>query len=152
MVVPSGHSHVGHPAGAVEAPPRQGQSVGTGRRLLGPSLLALSAAVLVGLLMKYDPHRGLPFLPSCPVSALTGIECPGCGGLRASWSLLHGDIAGAWESNPLVFAIIPALAVGLVLWLKAAVSNTAVPRLPRPVAWGILALSAVWMLARNAWA
>lgn len=151
MVVPSGRRHVGRPAGAIEATRRQGQSVGVGRRLLGPSLLAMSAVALMGLLLKYDPHRGIPLVPPCPLRALTGIECPGCGGLRASWSLLHGDLASAWESNPMVFVVIPALAVGLVLWLKAAVLNTAVPQLPRPVVWGILALSAVWVIARNTW-
>lgn len=134
-----------------EPPPGGGRVRGTRQRLLGPSLLALGALTLLGLVVKVDPNRGLPLLPPCPVRALTGIECPGCGGLRACWSLLHGDMAGAWASNPLIFVIVPALAVGLVVWVKAALTDTAVPRLPRPIVWCVLALTALWVIARNMW-
>lgn len=42
----------------------------------------------------------------CPVKALTGMECPGCGFQRSLWALLQGDIAGSWHAYP---ALIPFL-------------------------------------------
>ena len=49
----------------------------------------------------------------CPFKALTGIPCPGCGGTRALYAILHGDILEALYINPLscvlivFFAILP---------------------------------------------
>jgi hypothetical protein len=47
--------------------------------------------------------------------ALTGLQCPGCGGLRAAHQLLHGHLAAAWQLNPLV---VLGVAGGLA-WLAA---------------------------------
>ncbi|MCL2582424.1 MAG: DUF2752 domain-containing protein [Streptosporangiales bacterium] len=35
----------------------------------------------------------------CPVRAVFGIDCPGCGGTRAFAALAHGDLPGALRSN-----------------------------------------------------
>lgn len=45
---------------------------------------------------------GLPW-PGCWFRRLTGLPCPTCGATRCAMSLLHGDIAGAWRHNPLIF-------------------------------------------------
>ena len=54
------------------------------------------------------------FWPKCPVFALTGVYCPGCGGLRATDALLHGDLAGALNQNALIFALPVLLAGGFL--------------------------------------
>ena len=41
----------------------------------------------------------------CPVYALTGYPCPGCGLTRAGICVLRLDFAGAWELNPFIFPI-----------------------------------------------
>src|SRR4030095_11809237 len=43
---------------------------------------------------------GLP----CPFRAITGWECPLCGGTRMGDALLHGDLGAAFEFNPLALA------------------------------------------------
>jgi hypothetical protein len=53
-------------------------------------------------------------LPSCPVKALTGLDCPGCGATRAGASLLRGDIAAALDHHALL-VLGPALIA--LLWL-----------------------------------
>ncbi|MEA2349053.1 MAG: hypothetical protein QOG62_2840 [Thermoleophilaceae bacterium] len=59
-----------------------------------------------------DPHEygswGL-----CPFRALTGWDCPGCGGLRAVNDLAHGQLSAAAGSNLLFVASIPLL---VALW------------------------------------
>ena len=37
----------------------------------------------------------------CPFLALTGWQCPLCGGTRMGGALLHGDLAAAFAFNPL---------------------------------------------------
>jgi hypothetical protein len=85
------------------------------RRLLGPAATigALSLATLA--LHQRDPHQhgswGL-----CPFNAMTGLYCPGCGGLRAVNDLTHGHVGAAFSSNLVVTALIPVATVLLVVW------------------------------------
>ncbi|MEV6931312.1 DUF2752 domain-containing protein [Dactylosporangium sp. NPDC051485] len=75
----------------------------------------ISGGVAYTLLMK-PTSAGASDQPTCIVKLLTGFDCPGCGGTRASWYLLHGDIpAAAHHHAPLVFAA-PFLAYLYVAW------------------------------------
>ena len=69
-----------------------------------------------------DPHASGSW-GFCPWLALTGLYCPGCGGLRAVNDLTNGDLLGALEQQPglrrdapadrvLVGALDPARMVG----------------------------------------
>lgn len=83
------------------------------RRVLAAGPAALVAAA--GALVLYDPFADHAL--QCPSQAV-GITCPGCGGTRAAWLLLHGDLAGAARHNVLLF---PFLAYVAARWLHAAV-------------------------------
>jgi len=52
-------------------------------------------------IVLYDPAEA-HFFPQCPLHALTGLYCPGCGTTRVFHHLLHGDPAGAFAMNPLM--------------------------------------------------
>lgn len=52
--------------------------------------------------------------PPCILLHFTGLQCPGCGGTRAMFSLLHGDIATSLAMNPLVIAGYVSVAIALV--------------------------------------
>lgn len=45
----------------------------------------------------------------CPIRALAGIECPGCGSTRCMTALSKGDFVVAARSNPLLFATLAGL-------------------------------------------
>lgn len=59
-------------------------------------LLPLTAGVL--LIYKYLPLTDLP----CMLLYSTGIYCPGCGGTRAVWELLQGNILKSLYYHPFV--------------------------------------------------
>jgi hypothetical protein len=83
----------------------------------GPAGLGtlIGGGVAYTLLMK-PTSAGATDAPTCLVKLLTGFDCPGCGGTRAAWYLLHGDIpAAAHHHAPLVFAA-PFLAYLYVAW------------------------------------
>ena len=46
------------------------------------------------------PPSGAFDSPTCLVKMTTGFDCPGCGGTRAFWYLLHGDVAGRGPQPP----------------------------------------------------
>jgi uncharacterized protein DUF2752 len=99
---------------------------------------------------------GLP----CPFRALTGWDCPLCGGTRMGATLLHGDVSDAFMLNPLALIGLVILGVLGSLWAVEAAGGPAV-RLPRPLAerlrrvrltqWLVLGLvvAVTYTLARN---
>lgn len=75
-------------------------------------LLILSSAAATGALILYhfEPTTA-GFYPQCVFRALTDLECPGCGVTRAAHRLLHGDFAGAFRLNAMVFVAVPFMAM-----------------------------------------
>lgn len=66
------------------------------------------------IFFQMDPN-GYPFFPKCPFLVITGFECPGCGSQRAIHQLLHLNIVGAFNQNPLVVLYLPYVVWGLYL-------------------------------------
>ena len=58
--------------------------------------IGLSTAVLA-----FQSNRLVNALPSCPIKALTGKDCPGCGTGRALAELSHLNILNAFDQNAL---------------------------------------------------
>lgn len=98
------------------------------QRMRAPALTigALSAATLA--LHVRDPHEKGSW-GFCP-TALLGISCPGCGGLRAVNDLTDGDVAAAASSNLLLVVGAPFAVVLLALWTVARWRGEPMPRPP----------------------
>jgi hypothetical protein len=67
--------------------------------------LALAGGIV---LFAIDPARHEIY--PCLLRTTTGLLCPGCGGLRATHQLLHGNLAAAWALNPLAVLLVPLYA------------------------------------------
>src|SRR5690606_4184113 len=81
-------------------------------RVLALVALGLAAAAgVAAVLSPVDPNAAGNPLPPCPLHALTGLFCPGCGSTRALHALLHGDLARAASMNLLLVASLPLLPV-----------------------------------------
>lgn len=81
---------------------------GNNRLLIGLG----TGAALVGSLAYIglgDPHSPSFAFPPCPFKALTGWNCPACGGLRMTHDVLHGDLAAAFVDNAFVLIGLPLL-------------------------------------------
>lgn len=106
----------------------------------------LAALAAVGVVDPGEPGH----YPSCPVFALTGLFCPGCGSLRAMHALVHGDLATAWARNPLT---VPAFAVLLGAYLEwgQRVFTGAPRRVVAPpwLLWTLLGFVVAFTLLRN---
>ena len=109
--------------------------------LIGTGVALAGALAYIGLA---DPHRPGFLFPACPFKALTGLDCPACGGLRMTHDLLNGDLAAAVVDNVFLLVAMPALAVWLVVrWRRGL---TLMPT----AATVILVVTAVaWTVMRN---
>lgn len=81
--------------------------------LAGVARTAVLAAATTTYVALVDPHVPGRY-PTCPWHAVTGLWCPGCGGLRAAHDLAHGQLAPAVGENALAVLLLPVLVVGLV--------------------------------------
>lgn len=97
---------------------------------------------------------------ACPFLALTGWNCPLCGGTRLGAAVLHGELGLAFGLNPVVFLGLMLAAVLAVVWLVEAAGGPALrprsvwsTRARRVSPWVWLAFGGsalvLWTLARN---
>ena len=83
------------------------------------AVIALGAAVLgAGAVVFFFNPGTHGFYPACLFHELTGLNCPGCGGTRSLYALLHGNVALALKDNAL-FVVLLAAAVGRGVWFAA---------------------------------
>src|SRR4051812_18854033 len=67
-------------------------------------------AAAVGYTMLVDPTKSGPdAAPTCLLKLTTGLDCPGCGGTRAMWYVLHGDLPAAARHHVLFVFALPFL-------------------------------------------
>ena len=114
------------------------------RRVLagvGSAGLGVAALTYVGLV---DPHRPGAVFPFCPFKLITGWNCPGCGGLRMTHDLLHGDLSAAAVDNAFVLIGLPLLA----LWSFWRIGRGR-PAFTTRVLVVIGIAAAVWTVVRN---
>jgi hypothetical protein len=73
--------------------------------------------VAVGYLAAVDPNRPGHY-PGCPILAISGYYCPGCGGLRAIHDLAHGQPKAALSANLVVTLLAPVAIIGWAIWTR----------------------------------
>ena|SRR3989440_1118913 len=61
--------------------------------------------------------------PTCLVKLSTGFDCPGCGGTRAFWYLMHGNIPAAARSHIMAVFAAPYLVYAYLAWAVNLVSK-----------------------------
>ncbi|MDQ1629131.1 MAG: hypothetical protein QOI54_2875 [Actinomycetota bacterium] len=84
--------------------------------LLPPLAAASAVALGCGFVVWADPTTPGGVLPVCPTKALLGIDCPGCGALRMTYSLLRGDLPAALHYNAVALATLPLLLYAWAAW------------------------------------
>jgi hypothetical protein len=121
-----------------------------------PSLTAFALIVLgavfagVGAVVFFFNPDTHGFYPICLFHKLTGWNCPGCGGTRSLYALLHGNFAPALKDNAL-FIVLLAAAVARGIWFaaKRIRRQPAGIFLPAPILWAALIFAVVFTVLRN---
>lgn len=116
------------------------------RRLLSGGAALLAAGLGYALWLRLT---GLAI--PCPFRAVTGLLCPGCGVTRLCLALLRGDFGAAWRANPVLLALLPALAALAVRAASRYVreGNAIGPKWENTLLWAAVGLLLAWGIVRN---
>ncbi|MEU1128201.1 DUF2752 domain-containing protein [Streptomyces sp. NPDC005899] len=119
------------------------------RRLVVPAGVMAAVVAAFGYVATVDPHEPGHY-PVCPLLRLTGVLCPGCGGLRSAHDVAHGDIVAALGSNALAVAGYAVFAAVWVLWMVRAARGQPMRVGLAPVHWwAVGAVLVVFSVVRN---
>ncbi|WCJ58385.1 DUF2752 domain-containing protein [Fontisphaera persica] len=144
LLLPSDGPAAGSPSSPTAPPPL----------VKRPTLWAAISLLLVfgGLAVLYwvDPAQGR-FYPKCFLYQTTGLQCPGCGGLRAAHALLHGEVGAAFRLNPMLVLLSPLLGYVVLREIMRTVFGREWPTpFRRPwTLWVLLGVLLAYMLWRN---
>lgn len=123
------------------------RSVRAEERWASALFVLLSLTALLALAWKSPQSWGIP---PCPFYDLTGFLCPGCGTLRATHSLLQGNLVQALGFNPLLVLFLPYMGF---FWLSQAVAAVTAKTWSRPASprwgWAAFALIVSFWVLRN---
>lgn len=121
---------------------------GLHRAILPLVIVAGGAALALLVQVVFDPFR--MHIPLCIVHQLTGLHCPGCGGIRAVHALLEGDLLLALRSNVLIVGALPVVAAGYLLWMRRRIQGRRFAVIPSSgLMIALAALIALFSVARN---
>jgi hypothetical protein len=115
------------------------------------AMIILGAAAMgAGAVVFFFNPSTHEFYPICLFHALTGWNCPGCGGTRSLYALLHGNLPLALKDNAL-FVVVLATAIARGIWFagKKFLRQLAGDFLPSKILWTWLVVAVVFTVLRN---
>ena len=126
-------------------------------KISAPPSLTAFAVIMMGavaagagaVVFFFNPNTH-GFYPACLFHELTGCNCPGCGGTRSVYALLHGNLPLALKDNAL-FVVLLTTVVARGIWSAARrIQRQPVGELlPTNILWTVLAIAAVFTVLRN---
>lgn len=115
------------------------------------AVLGCVGAACTYVLQNNPTDAQLDPLGPCAFKLLTGFDCPGCGGTRMVWYLLHGNVFQAARYHIVALLAVPVLAWVYVVWAVHRVTGHKLPskRIPLPLILGYLLFWIVFAVLRN---
>ncbi|MFI0048787.1 DUF2752 domain-containing protein [Streptomyces griseus] len=141
--------HQADRAGWVGAGERPADRAGRLRRLGTPVGILAAVTAAFGYVGTVDPNDPGHY-PVCPLLRLTGVLCPGCGGLRSAHAFITGDLGTALSANAIATVGYVLFAAVWVLWLTRAWRGQPLRIALAPAWWwGVGAVLLIFTVVRN---
>jgi hypothetical protein len=120
----------------------------TGRLFAAAGVLAVAG---MGFAAIYFNPVTAGFFPQCPLHAMTGLNCPGCGLTRGFHALFQGDLLTALHFNALlpIYALIFGYLFTAMFLLAVRGRGLNFKIFPPYALWIFLAISIVFGILRN---
>jgi hypothetical protein len=115
-------------------------------RWMAPAAVLGCFAGAAAFVLYTDPTQAdADSIPTCLVKLTTGFDCPGCGGTRAFYYALHGNIPAAARHHAVFVFALPFLVYMYAAWAGERVFRRRLPQVrvtPRMIgiflaAWGV---------------
>ncbi len=155
LAVLGAHPHAAVPTGTYPAPPQIGRWQRLAARVprwSAPAAIATCFAGAAGLVFATDPSDGgADDVTTCLVKMTTGLDCPGCGGTRAFYFLMRGNIPEAARHHAIAVFAAPFLVWLYLAWAVELVWGRKIPAptITAKAATAFLAAWGVFMVVRN---
>ncbi len=134
---------------AAPSPPPAPDAPGRLRRIAVPAGVFAAVAGAFAYVGAVDPNEGGHY-PVCPLLRLTGVLCPGCGGLRSAHAFITGDLGAALSANAIATVGYVVFAAVWVLWLVRSWRGRPLRLALAPAHWwAVGAVLAVFTIVRN---
>jgi hypothetical protein len=115
------------------------------------ALLACMAGAAGYTLLTEPASAAAGDAPTCLLKYTTGFVCPGCGGTRAAWFLLHAELPAAARHHALFVFAVPFLLYMYLAWAGNRLFRWRLPQLTisPAVLIAFVAVWGVWSVLRN---
>jgi Protein of unknown function (DUF2752) len=111
-----------------------------------PAAIATCFGGAVAYTLLTDPVNADPFAPpTCLLKLTTGFDCPGCGGTRAFWYLLHGNVPQAARHHAMFVFALPFLVYMYVAWSANLIARRQVLPMLRLSPFTLAAFLGAWL-------
>ncbi|HLY98631.1 MAG TPA: DUF2752 domain-containing protein [Candidatus Angelobacter sp.] len=112
----------------------------------------IAGATVAGgaVLYRFSPTEN-GFYLRCPFHALTGLQCPGCGGTRAVYQILHLHLGQAFHLNAMVTVLGPFALAWFAYCYWSVLRRNYLPeiRLSQRAVAGLCMLALIYTVVRN---
>jgi Protein of unknown function (DUF2752) len=111
----------------------------------------VTAGIIGAIIIKQNDPVTAGFFPQCPLHAMTGLNCPGCGMTRGVHALLNGDILSALHFNALLPFVLFIGGYFLISLFLVAVRGRglSLKGLPPFAMWSFLVIGIAFSVLRN---
>lgn len=118
---------------------------------LAPVAILVCFGGAVAWVMAREPVDGAGDTTTCLLKLTTGFDCPGCGGTRAFYFMVQGDLPAAARHHLLLVLVLPFLVWAYLAWSGNRIFGWRLPQLrPGPRTFVVVAITlAVFTIARN---
>lgn len=96
----------------------------------------------------FDPRKYIIAVP-CFFHYFTGLYCPACGGLRASYCLAHFEIANALKYNLLIIFFLAGIFYYLIREIIFLISGRYLPHISKNILIAFFVIVIVFCIIRN---
>ena len=117
-------------------------------------IISIVAIVFFIALIRYfylnNPEQSQSVYAICVSKKMTGYDCPGCGGQRAFYHLLHGNFIKAAKFNLFIYLFAPLLGY-LFFMIVLRPFGVSLPDIDISTSWLVVVLSllGVYTIVRN---
>lgn len=98
-------------------------------RWMAPAMILTCFGGAVAYVLAREPIDGAGDTTTCLAKLTTGFDCPGCGGTRAFYFLLHGDLPAAARHHLVFTFAVPFLVYAYLSWAGNVVFRWRLPQL-----------------------